>query len=93
MPLDDDPSFRLGYKWLSVSDKRFTGALHIHDWAYRSQSHAQESGMTRKEVDDRFLEMCLRAAKDDWWAKRRAYFYYRCCRIFGGALWENEETR
>jgi len=90
--MKDDPSMRLGYKWLSVSDKRFMGAMHVHDWAYRAGSAAQKSEMTRKEVDDRFLEMCLRAAGDDWWARRRAYFYYRCVRLFGGFLWENKET-
>lgn len=88
--MEDDPSMRLGYRWLSVSDKRFKQAMFIHDWAYRANSDAQLTGMTRGEVDDVFLEMCLKAAEDDWWAKRRAYFYYRCVRLFGGPLWEGD---
>lgn len=79
---------RLGWKFFSVSDKRFDQAMRVHDWAYRKGSASQESGMTRKEVDEVFLEMCLRAAGNDWFAKRRAYFYYACVRAFGAPLWE-----
>jgi len=88
--MEDDPSVRLGWKFLSVSDKRFMPACQIHDWAYRAESDSQKTGMTRIEVDDRFLEHCLLLAKDDWWAKRRAYFYYRCVRLFGAPLWEGK---
>ncbi len=30
-------------------------------------------------------------AADDWFARRRAYVYYRIVRLFGGPLWEGKE--
>lgn len=89
--MKDDPSYRLGYGLFSVSDKRFKPAMYFHDFAYRADSYAQKSGMTRKEIDDRFLEMMLAAASDSWIARRRAYFYYNTVRVFGGIFWEGEQ--
>lgn len=89
--MEDDPKFRIGYKIFSVSDKRFNGAARWHDHAYRAGSDAQLTGMTRKEVDDRFLQHCLDLAADDWFARRRAYVYYALVRMFGGPLWEGKE--
>jgi len=60
--MEDDPKMRMGWKWLSVSDKRFHNAMRVHDWSYRFGSAAQSTGMTRKEVDYIFLRMCLIAA-------------------------------
>lgn len=89
--MKDDPNYRMGYGLLSVSDKRFKPAMYFHDWAYRAGSDAQLTGMTRKEIDDRFLEMMLSAASDDWVARRRAWFYYRVVRAFGGLFWEGKD--
>jgi len=88
--MQDDPSMRLGWRWLSVSDKRFKPAMYVHDTAYLSGSAAQRSGMTRKEVDDIFLRMALIAAGKDVPARMRARFYYRCVRLFGSPLWEGK---
>lgn len=89
--MKDDQTFRMGYGIFSVSDKRFKPAMYFHDWAYRAGSDAQLTGMTRKEVDDRFLQHCLDLAANDWFARRRAYAYYALVRLFGGPLWEGKK--
>lgn len=88
--MQDDNSYRMGYKFLSVSDMRFRPAMYWHDFSYKAGSDCQRSGMTRKEVDDRFLQHCLDLAANDWFARRRAYVYYAIVRAFGGPLWEGK---
>lgn len=53
--MKDDPQYRIGYGLFVVSDKRFEAAARVHDHAYRNGSDSQWSGMTRKEIDDRFF--------------------------------------
>lgn len=93
--MNDDPEVRLGWKFLSLNDRRFLPAVRVHDHAYREGSGAQRSGLTRAECDEIFLEMCLRLAVDAdpvraFAARRRAYFYYRVVRMFGAFLWEGK---
>lgn len=88
MTIPDDPNTVCGYWFLNTGkNDYFIPACEFHDKAYTKGSWHQKH-MTRKEVDDKFLEHMLLLAGNDLTKKAKAYLFYGIVRSVGGIFWD-----
>ena len=84
----DDPHTGVGIYPLIIKDECMTPAAEWHDIAYTKGSWHQQN-MTRKQVDEIFLQLMLTCSTTTL-QRARAYFYYGVVRAVGGIFWEGQ---
>lgn len=75
---------------LLLKRSKFIEACSWHDQTYTEQSWAQLN-LTRKEVDDWFLQQMKQIAGDSTLRKAQAYLFYGIARVLGGLWWEGSK--
>lgn len=89
LTIQDDTHVGIGIYPFIINDPVLLPAAEWHDSAYTKGSWQQQY-MTRKEVDERFLDLmdycCTTRAQH-----MRAYTYYYVSRVLGRFFWEGKE--